>query len=71
VKTSSRSRGQPHRIALNLYVAFLHDVEQPDLDLARQIGQFVDGEDAAIGARQQSVVDRQFIGNSVRLNAPP
>ena len=52
---------QADRIALNLHVAFLHDVEQPDLDLAGEIGQLVDGEDAAISARQQPVVDRQFV----------
>ena len=51
---------QADRISLNLHVAFLHDVEQADLNLSRQIGQFVDGEDAAIGARQQAVVHGQF-----------
>ena len=56
---------QPHRIALNLHVAFLHDVEQAHLDLAGQVGQFVDGEDAAVGARQQAVVDGQLVGNIV------
>ena len=52
---------QAHRIALNLHVAFLHDVEQADLNLAGQVGQFVDGEDAAVGARQQAVVHGQFV----------
>ena len=42
---------QANRVALNLDVAFLHDVEQADLNFAGEIGQFVDGEDAAIGAR--------------------
>ena len=41
---------QADGIALNLHVAFLHDVEQADLNLAGEIGQFVDGEDAAVGA---------------------
>ena len=54
---------QADRVALNLHVAFLHDVEQADLNLAGQVGQFVDGEDAAIGARQQAVVDRQLVGD--------
>ena len=62
---------QPHRIALNLHVAFLHDVEQADLDLARQVGQLVDGEDAAIGARQQAVVDRQLVGDILARCARP
>ena len=56
---------QPNRIALNLNVAFLHDVEQSDLDLSRQIGQLVDREDAAIGARQQAVVDGEFAAQFV------
>ena len=54
---------QADRVALNLHVAFLHDVEQADLDLAGEIGQFVDGEDAAIGARQQAVVHGQLVGD--------
>ena len=51
---------QADGVALNLHIAFLHDVEQSDLNLSRQIRQFVDGEDAAIGARQQAVVNRHF-----------
>ena len=61
---------QPHRIAFDLHVAFLHDVEQADLNLAREIGQFVDGEDAAIGPRHQTVVDSQFVGNVLPARAP-
>ena len=49
-------------IALNLHIAFLHDVEQRHLDLSGEVGQFVDGEDAAIGARQQAVVHGEFAG---------
>ena len=52
---------QPHGIALDLDVAFLQDVEEPDLHLAREIRQLVDGEDAAVGARQQAVVHRQLV----------
>ena len=55
-------QGQPQRIALNLNVAFLHDVEQPDLNFSRQVRQFVDGKNPAIGSRQQPVVNRQFVG---------
>ena len=53
---------QADRVALNLDVAFLQDVEEADLDFAGEVGQFVDGEDAAIGPRQQPVVHRQFVG---------
>ncbi len=56
---------QADRVAFDLHVAFLHDVEQSHLDLAGEIGQFVDGENAAIGARQQSIVDRHFAGELV------
>jgi hypothetical protein len=51
---------QADGIALNLHVAFLQDVEQADLDLAGEVGQLVDGEDAAVGARQQAEVHRQL-----------
>ena len=54
---------QAHRVAFNLHVAFLHDVEQAHLDFAGQVGQLVDGEDAAVGARQQAVVHGQLVGN--------
>ena len=42
---------QADGIALNLNVAFLHDVKEANLNLSGKIGQFVDGEDAAIGTR--------------------
>src|SRR5713101_4946956 len=53
---------QPDRIALNLDVAFLQDVEQADLDLAGEIGQLVDREDAPVRPRQQPVMHRQLVG---------
>ena len=56
---------QAHRITLNLHVAFLHDVEESDLNLAGEIGQFVDREDAAIRARQQTVMNRQLVAQQV------
>ena len=43
---------QAHGITLNLNVAFLHDVEEPDLDFTGQIRQFVDSKYAAVGARE-------------------
>src|SRR5271169_2802379 len=56
---------KPNRVAFNLHVAFLHDVEQADLNLSGEVGEFVDGEDAAIGAGEQAVVDgelaREFV----------
>src|SRR5208282_836572 len=38
---------QPNRISLNLHVAFLHDVEQSNLNLARQIRQLVNRKNSA------------------------
>src|SRR5712692_7451865 len=49
-------------IALNLNIAFLHDVEEADLNFSGEVGQFVDGKDAAIGAREKAVVDGEFVG---------
>ena len=52
---------QPHRVAFDLDVAFLKDVEQPDLDLAGEVRQFVDRKNPAIRAREQAVVHRQLV----------
>ena len=52
---------QAYRVTFNLHVAFLHDVEKAHLNFAGQVRQFINGEDAAIRARQQSVMNRQFI----------
>ena len=54
-------QGQAHGVALNLNVTFLHDVEEAHLNLPRKVGEFVDGEDAAIGAGQQAVVHGDLI----------
>src|SRR5581483_8542072 len=56
---------QSHRIALNLHVAFLHDVEEANLDFAGEIGQLVDREDTAIRARQKAVVNREFVAEQM------
>ena len=53
---------QAYRIALNLNVAFLHDVEQTDLYLRGQVGQLVQREDPAVAAREQAIVNREFVG---------
>ena len=56
---------QTHRITLNLHVAFLHDVEKTNLNLAGEVGQLVDRKDAAIRARQQAVMNRQLVAEQV------
>ena len=40
---------QAHLVAADLHVALFHDVEETDLDALGEVGQLVDGEDAAIG----------------------
>ena len=61
-KDQQQIERQSDRIALNLHVAFLHDVEKTYLNASGQIGQFVDGENAAISARNEAVVNRQLVG---------
>ena len=48
---------QADREAADLDVALLEDVEQADLDALGEVGQLVDREDAAVGARDEPVVD--------------
>src|SRR6266481_2572954 len=63
-----RGKDQKHveretqRVAFNLDVTFLHDVEQADLNFTGEVGQLVNGEDAAIGAGQQAVMNGELIG---------
>ena len=48
------------RVAADLDVALLEHVEQADLDLGSEVGQLVDAEDAAVGARNQAEVHGQL-----------
>ena len=48
---------QPDLVAADLDVALLEHVEQADLDPLGEVGQLVDREDAAVGARHEAVVD--------------
>src|SRR5690606_12706861 len=52
---------QAHREALDLDVAFLHDVEQGNLHLACEVRQLVHGEDAAVRTREETVVDGALV----------
>src|ERR1019366_1484868 len=52
-----------HRFLANAFRLFLHDVEESDLDFAGEIGKLVDGENAAVGPRQQAVVDGELVGD--------
>jgi hypothetical protein len=48
---------QPQHVAADLDIALLHHVEHRHLDPFGQVRQFIDGDDAAVGARDQAVVD--------------
>ena len=60
--------GEADGVALNLDVALLHDVEESDLDLSGEVGELVDGEDAAVGAGEQAVVHGE-LGAEVLVGA--
>ena len=45
-------KGKTYGVTFNLHITFLHDVEQSNLNLSCQIGQFINGKDGTIGARK-------------------
>ena len=51
----------------DLDVLLLHQVEEADLHLLREVGQLVDGEDVAVGPRDDPVVDRLLVGEIAAL----
>ena len=58
---------QADLVAAHLDVALLEHVEQADLDALGEVGQLVDGEDAAVGARDEAVVERELVGEVAAL----
>ena len=58
---------QPDLVAADLHVALLEHVEQADLDALGEVGQLVDREDAAVGARDEPVVDGELVGEVAAL----
>ena len=58
---------QPQRVAADLDVALLHHVEHRHLDALGQVGQLVDGDDAAVGARDQAVGDGLRVAEAAAL----
>ena len=58
---------EPNGVAADLNVAFFQHVEQTNLYLGGQVRQFVDGEDAAVGARDEAKVHGGFIGKITAL----
>src|SRR5581483_9503163 len=64
-KDESDIEREPDRVALNLDVAFLHDVEEANLDFAGEIGKFIDCKNPAIRSWQKSVVHGQLAAEFV------
>ena len=58
---------QTDAVALDLHIAFFHEVEQADLNTLGEVGQLVDAKDAAVGAGHQAVVDGGFVGEVATL----
>ena len=58
---------EPDLVAADLHVALLEHVEQTDLDALGEVGELVDREDAAVGARHEPVVDGELVGEVATL----
>ena len=58
---------QADLVAPHLDVALLQHVEQADLDALGEVGQLVHGEDAAVGAGHDAVVEGQLVGQVATL----
>ena len=54
-------------VAAHLDVALLEHVEETDLDALGEVGQLVDGEDAAVRAGDEAVVERELVGQVAAL----
>ena len=54
--------GEPDLVAPDLHVALLEHVEQTHLDPFGEVGELVDREDAAVGARDEPVVNGELVG---------
>ena len=53
--------GQADLVAFDLDVLLFHQIEETHLNFLRQVGEFIDGEDAAVRARDETVVDRFLV----------
>ena len=53
---------ETHGVAFDLDVPLLQNVEKTHLNLPGQVGELVDGKQAPVGSRKQSVVDGQLVG---------
>ena len=55
-------KGQVELVAPDLHVALLQQIKKPHLNFFMQVGQFVYGKDAPVGAGDKAVVDDALIG---------
>ena len=58
---------QADLVATDLDVTLFQHVEHADLDALGEVGQLVDREDAAVGARHEAVVKGEFVGQVATL----
>ena len=58
---------EAHLVAADLHVALLEHVEQAHLDALGEVGELVDREDRAVGARHEAVVDGELVGEVAAL----
>ncbi len=58
---------EPQHVATDLDIALLHHVEHGDLDALGEVGQLVDRDDAAVGARDETEVDRVGVAQATTL----
>ena len=58
---------QPQHVAADLDVALLHHVEHRHLDALGEVGQLVDGDDAAVAARDEAEVDGLRVAEAAAL----
>ena len=60
-------QGEADAVAADLDVALFHEVEEADLDALGEVGEFVDAEDAAVGAGDEAEVNGEFVGEVAAL----
>ena len=58
---------EPDLVAADLHVALFEHVQQTDLDPLGEVGELVDREDPAVGARHQPVVQGELVGEVAAL----
>src|SRR5208283_997943 len=70
-KNQQNIKRQAQWVSFNLNIAFLHDVEQPNLNFPSQIGQLVHCKYSSVSARKQAVMNRQFVRKIATTSRSP